>query len=73
MGLKIWEAGSVSHGLCGCSRFIMPPSFNSTHNILYSLILVQANTIKIGISPGVAIQFGKMFGLKNVVNCWIPS
>jgi len=24
-------------------------------------------------AAGVAIQFGKMFGLKNAVNCWIPS
>jgi hypothetical protein len=24
-------------------------------------------------AAGVAIQFGKMFGLKNVINCWIPS
>ncbi len=73
MGLKIWEAGAVSHGLCGCSRFDMFSSFNSTHKISYFLILVQANTLTIGISPGVASQFGKMFGLKNVVNCWIPS
>ncbi len=51
----------------------MFPSFNSTHKISYFFILVHANTLKIGISLGVAIQFGKMFGLKNVVNCWIPS
>jgi hypothetical protein len=24
-------------------------------------------------AAGVAIQFGKMFQLTNVVNCWIPS
>lgn len=44
MGLEIWEAGSVSHGLFGRVRFVVFPSSDSIHKISYFLILVHANT-----------------------------
>lgn len=44
MGLEIWGAGSVSHGLCGRVRFVVFPSYDSIHKISYFLILVHANT-----------------------------
>ena len=47
-------------------------SLYSIHKISYFLILIHVNTHNLTF-PGVAIQFGKMFGLKNAVNCWIPS